>query len=81
MAHCLLPKIFGVDVSPSVTLVKSSEQFWHKTRQIWRICEPWEEFVSPKGGALEDWDHYMFLGNCSPTPPLANILPLGRSKG
>ena len=39
-----------------------------------------EEFVSSKGGALEDWDHYTFLGNCPPTPPLANVLPLGRSK-
>ena len=34
MAHCLLPKISGVEVTPSVTSVESSEQFW-------RICEPW----------------------------------------
>ena len=39
--YCLLPKIPGVKVSPSVTSVESSEQFWHKIRQIWRICEPW----------------------------------------
>ena len=41
MAHCLLPKISGVEVTPSVTSVESSEQFWRKIRQIWRICEPW----------------------------------------
>ena len=40
MAPCLLPKIFGVEVTPSVTSVESSEQFWRKIRQIWRICEP-----------------------------------------
>ena len=40
MAHCLLPKISGVEVTPSVTSVESSEQFWRKIRQIWRICEP-----------------------------------------
>ena len=41
VAPCLLPKISGVEVTPSVTSVESSEQFWHKIRQIWRICEPW----------------------------------------
>ena len=33
VAPCLLPKISGVDMTPSVTSVESSEQFW-------RICEP-----------------------------------------
>ena len=32
VAPCLLPKISGVEVTPSVTSVESSEQFW-------RICE------------------------------------------
>ena len=41
MAPCLLPKISGVKVTPSVTSVESSEQFWRKIRQIWHICEPW----------------------------------------
>ena len=36
----MLPKISGVEVTPSVTTVESSEQFWRKIRQIWRICEP-----------------------------------------
>ena len=27
-------------MTPSVTSVESSEQFWSKIRQIWRICEP-----------------------------------------
>ena len=27
-------------MTPSVTSVESSEQFWRKIRQIWRICEP-----------------------------------------
>ena len=40
MAPCLLPKISGVEVTLSVTSVESSEQFWHKIRQIWHICEP-----------------------------------------
>ena len=40
MAPCLLPKISGVKVTPSVTSVESSEKFWRKIRQIWRICEP-----------------------------------------
>ena len=40
MAPCLLPKISEVKVTPSVTSVESSEQFWRKIRQIWRICEP-----------------------------------------
>ena len=40
MAPCLLPKIFGVEVTPSVTSVESSEQFWRKIPQIWRIFEP-----------------------------------------
>ena len=38
---CLLLKISGVEVTPSVTSVESSEQFWSKIRQIWSICEPW----------------------------------------
>ena len=33
VAPCLLPKISGVEVTPSVTSAESSEQFW-------RICEP-----------------------------------------
>ena len=37
---CLLPKISGVEVTPSLTSVESSEQFWRKIRQTWRICEP-----------------------------------------
>ena len=28
-------------MTPSVTSVESSEQFWSKIRQIWCICEPW----------------------------------------
>ena len=36
----MLPKISGVEVTPSITSVESSEQFWRKIRQIWRICEP-----------------------------------------
>ena len=40
MAPCLLPKTSGVEVTPSVTLVESPEQFWCKIRQIWGICEP-----------------------------------------
>ena len=35
-----LAKISGVEVTPSVTSVESSEQSWHKICQIWRICEP-----------------------------------------
>ena len=37
-------------MTPSVTSVESSEQFWRKIRQIWRICEPcqmlmfWKKF-------------------------------------
>ena len=41
MAPCLLPKISGVEVTPSVTSVESSEQFWRILRQIWRICKPY----------------------------------------
>ena len=41
VAPCLLPKISGVKATSSVTSVESSEQFWRKIRQIWRICEPW----------------------------------------
>ena len=41
VAPCSLPKISGVKVTPSVTSVESSEQFWHRIRQIWHICEPW----------------------------------------
>ena len=33
VATCLLPKISGVEVTPSVDLAESSEQFW-------RICKP-----------------------------------------
>ena len=33
MAPCLLPKISGVVVTPSVTPVESSEQFWRKIRK------------------------------------------------
>ena len=42
VAPCLLPKISGVKVTPFVTSAESSEQFWCKICQIWRICEPWE---------------------------------------
>ena len=35
-----LLKISGFEVTPSVTSVESSEQFWRKIRQIWHICEP-----------------------------------------
>ena len=41
MAPCLLLKISGVEVTPSVTSVESSEQFWRKICQIWHICELW----------------------------------------
>ena len=44
MAPCLLPKISEVEVTPSVASVESSEQFWRKLRQIWRICEPCFQF-------------------------------------
>ena len=37
----LVTKNFKVKVTPSVTSVESSEQFWRKIRQIWRICEPY----------------------------------------
>ena len=40
VAPCLLPKISGVELTLSVMWVESSEQFWHKIRRIWRICEP-----------------------------------------
>ena len=40
MAPCLLPKISEVEVTPSVTSVESSEQFWRILRQIWRIRKP-----------------------------------------
>ena len=47
VAPCLLPKISGVKVTPSVNSVESSEQlFWRKIRQIWRICEPWIPMVN-----------------------------------
>ena len=36
----LLPKISGVEVTPSVNSVESSEQFWRKICPIWHICEP-----------------------------------------
>ena len=28
-------------MTPSITYVESSEQFWCKIHQIWRICKPW----------------------------------------
>ena len=31
---------FHVEVTPSVTSVESSEEFWRKIRQIWCVCEP-----------------------------------------
>ena len=37
---CLLLKISGVEVTPSITPVESPEQFWRKIRQIWCICDP-----------------------------------------
>ena len=40
VAPSLLPKFSGVEVTPSVTSVESSEEFWRKIRQICRICEP-----------------------------------------
>jgi len=47
--------------------------------------QAFEEFVSPKGGALEDWDHYTFLGNCpcypSPKPTLTLTPHLGQNVG
>ena len=51
MAPCLLPKIVGVKVTPSLTSVESSEQCWRKIRQIWRICEPCDD---------DDGDHYNY---------------------
>ena len=45
VATCLLPKISGVEVTPSVNSAESSEQFWRKIRQIWRICEPCDNKV------------------------------------
>ena len=41
VALCLLLKISGIKVTPSVTSVESSEQFWHKIRQIWHIWSQW----------------------------------------
>ena len=40
MAPCLLPKISGVEVTPSVTFVESSEQVCCEIHQICRNCEP-----------------------------------------
>ena len=40
-APCLVLKISGVEVTPSITSVESSEQFWRKIRQICRICRLW----------------------------------------
>ena len=34
-------------MTPSVTSVESSEQFWCKIRQIWCICEPWGQHTAP----------------------------------
>ena len=45
--HSLISKISGVKVTPSITSVESSEQFWHEIRQIWRICEPEINFKFP----------------------------------
>ena len=50
---CLLPKISGVEVTSSVTSVESSEQFWCKICQIWRICEPWFHCVPFKAVSPE----------------------------
>ena len=33
-------------MTPSVTSVESSEQFWRKIRQIGGICEPWLLYFS-----------------------------------
>ena len=47
VAHYLLLKIFGVEVTPSVTSVMSSEQFWRKIHQIWHICKPCQLYTTP----------------------------------
>ena len=59
---CLLAKISGVEVTPSVTSVESSEQFWHKIRQIWCICEPWALLLIPEGGYSCMRCSYLSLG-------------------
>ena len=35
-------------MTPSVTSVESFEQFWRKIRQIWRICEPCNDYYRNK---------------------------------
>ena len=58
VAPRLLPKIFGVEVTPSVTSVESSERFWPKVRQIWRICVPCTVVATcqyHKGGVAALW--------------------------
>ena len=54
VAPCLLLEISGVEVTPSVTSVESSEQFWRKIRQIWRICEPCVSYIIIVTGTLKD---------------------------
>ena len=62
VAPCLLTKIFRVKVTPSVTSVESSGQFWRKICQIWRIWEPWykeqgrHSFFFTGGLLLRDWN-------------------------
>ena len=40
-----LRSISGVEVTPSITSVESSEQFWH-------ICEPWDIYISNRTECL-----------------------------
>ena len=54
MAPCLLLKISGVEVTPSVTSVELSEQFWRKICQIWCICEPWKVWIEVCGWENEE---------------------------
>ena len=44
MAPCLLPKISGVEVTPSVTSVESSEQFWRKYAKFGVFANPESQF-------------------------------------
>ena len=56
----MLTKISGVEVTLSVTSVESSEQFWCKIGQIWRICKPWFLAERPRMIAVAPpWINYL----------------------
>ena len=67
-----LPKISGVEVTPSVILVESSEQFWRKIRQIWRILRTlfsWESWCLPEVKSRETSDSRENKTNWFPEGP------------